>query len=45
MTHMLMCVIDTVGSRTGRGRVGLGARNRVEIAMWACETRRIIPGT
>jgi DNA-binding CsgD family transcriptional regulator len=23
----------------------LGARNRVEIAMWAYETRRILPGT
>jgi len=23
----------------------LGARNPVEIAMWAYETRRIIPGT
>jgi len=23
----------------------LGARNRVEIAMWAYETRRIVPGT
>ncbi|MFE2324788.1 response regulator transcription factor [Streptomyces sp. NPDC059385] len=23
----------------------LGARNRVEIAMWAFETRRILPGT
>jgi DNA-binding CsgD family transcriptional regulator len=23
----------------------LGARNRVEIAMWAYETHRIVPGT
>jgi DNA-binding NarL/FixJ family response regulator len=37
--------LSTVKSHLASLMAKLGARNRVEIAMWAYETRRIIPGT
>jgi DNA-binding NarL/FixJ family response regulator len=37
--------LSTVKTHLASLMAKLGARNRVEIAMWAYETRRIIPGT
>jgi DNA-binding NarL/FixJ family response regulator len=37
--------LSTVKTHLANLMAKLGARNRVEIAMWAYETRRIIPGT
>jgi len=37
--------LSTVKTHLASLMANLGARNRVEIAMWAYETRRIIPGT
>jgi DNA-binding NarL/FixJ family response regulator len=37
--------LSTVKTHLASLMAKLGARNRVEIAMWAYETRRILPGT
>lgn len=37
--------LSTVKTHLASLMAKLGVRNRVEIAMWAYETRRIVPGT
>lgn len=45
MVSLLHIGLSTAKTHLASLMAKLGARNRVEIAMWAYETRRIIPGT